>query len=184
MTLIARISRLFKADFHAVLDQVEEPRLLLQQAIREMEEELHAGELRWREMAVEREGLNTRQQTLQRAVTDMDEELDLCFDDGKSELAREIIKRKLQIHYALQQVAARLEAVEKALQESKKALANNRASLESARQKAELFRGPEPHRESSNTSASDRQWAAGEFAVTDSDIEVAFLREKKRRVQA
>ena len=37
MALINRLSRLFKADFHAVLDQIEEPELLLKQAIREME---------------------------------------------------------------------------------------------------------------------------------------------------
>ena len=35
MPLINRISRLFKADFNAVLDNIEEPELLLHQAIRE-----------------------------------------------------------------------------------------------------------------------------------------------------
>ena len=40
MALINRVSRLFRADFHAVLDQIEEPELLLKQAIRDMEDEL------------------------------------------------------------------------------------------------------------------------------------------------
>ena len=40
MALINRVARLFKADFHAVLDQIEEPELLLKQAVREMEDEL------------------------------------------------------------------------------------------------------------------------------------------------
>ena len=40
MTLIARVSRLFRADLHAVLDRVEEPDLVLRQAVREMEEDL------------------------------------------------------------------------------------------------------------------------------------------------
>ena len=44
MALITRISRLFKADFHAVLDQIEEPEQLLRQAIREMEDDLDATE--------------------------------------------------------------------------------------------------------------------------------------------
>jgi phage shock protein A len=38
MALITRLSRLFQADMHAVLDKIEEPELLLRQAIREMEE--------------------------------------------------------------------------------------------------------------------------------------------------
>ncbi len=40
MALITRVSRLFQADFHAVLDRIEEPEVLLRQAVREMEEEL------------------------------------------------------------------------------------------------------------------------------------------------
>jgi len=40
MALINRLSRLFRADFHAVLDQIEEPEALLKQAIRDMEDDL------------------------------------------------------------------------------------------------------------------------------------------------
>ena len=38
MALITRVSRLLRADVHAVLDRLEEPDVLLQQAIRDMEE--------------------------------------------------------------------------------------------------------------------------------------------------
>ena len=40
MALIHRVSRLFRADFNAVLDHIEEPELLLRQSIRDMEDEL------------------------------------------------------------------------------------------------------------------------------------------------
>ena len=40
MALISRVSRLFTADVHAVLDRIEEPEVLLKQAIREMEDEV------------------------------------------------------------------------------------------------------------------------------------------------
>ena len=40
MALITRISRLFQADLHAVLDRIEEPDLLLRQAVREMQDDL------------------------------------------------------------------------------------------------------------------------------------------------
>jgi len=48
MLLISRISRLFRADLHAVLDRIEEPEALLRQAIREMEELLAQDEQRSR----------------------------------------------------------------------------------------------------------------------------------------
>ena len=37
MALVTRLSRLFQADFHAVLDRIEEPDLQLKQAVREMQ---------------------------------------------------------------------------------------------------------------------------------------------------
>ena len=37
MALVTRLSRLFQADFHAVLDRIEEPDLQLRQAVREMQ---------------------------------------------------------------------------------------------------------------------------------------------------
>ena len=40
MALIARVSRLFRADVNAVLDRMEEPEVLLRQALRDMQEAL------------------------------------------------------------------------------------------------------------------------------------------------
>ena len=80
MALITRISRLFKADFHAVLDQVEEPRMLLKQAIREMEDGLSETELRQRHTLSERDELKQRQDELEKALSDIEEELDICFE--------------------------------------------------------------------------------------------------------
>tara|TARA_R110001592_G_scaffold363393_1_gene687182 strand:+ start:25787 stop:26341 length:555 start_codon:yes stop_codon:yes gene_type:complete len=183
MTLISRISRLFKADFHAVLDQVEEPQLLLKQAIREMEEALHAGEMRVREVLVEQEGLKVRHEEMQQALISIDEELDICFQEEKSELARELIKRKLQTQRVIKQIAARLAAAEKNLLESKKVLADNRATLAGARQKAELFTDRFSQRGCEGSPSDQTMWHSGESVISDNDVEVAFLREKKRRAQ-
>ncbi len=40
MALITRLARLFQADVHAVLDRIEEPLVLLQQAVREEDVEV------------------------------------------------------------------------------------------------------------------------------------------------
>ena len=46
MPLVDRVARLFRADLHAVMDRIEEPDVLLRQALREMEEELALGAAR------------------------------------------------------------------------------------------------------------------------------------------
>jgi len=38
MALMTRITHLFKADMHAIIDSIEEPSSVLKQAIREMED--------------------------------------------------------------------------------------------------------------------------------------------------
>ena len=53
MALITRVSRLLRADLHAVLDRVEEPEVLLRQAVREMDAAL--GEDRRRTKLMEHE---------------------------------------------------------------------------------------------------------------------------------
>lgn len=183
MALITRISRLFKADFHAVLDQVEEPYILLKQAVREMEEELNACEIRQRETLVQREDLKARKVEVQQVLSDIDEELDICFEGEKCELARELIRRKLQTQRLSKRVAGRLETLEKGLLKGEKMLADNRAALESARQKAELFRGHSSHKAGDSSYLDDMAWGPTELVVSDNDVEVAFLREKKRRAQ-
>ena len=79
MALITRVSRLFRADIHAVLDRMEEPELLLKQAVREMEQQI----------AGRRHDLGQRLQETQ-------EEMDLCFDTGNESLLRALLKRKLE----------------------------------------------------------------------------------------
>jgi len=73
MALITRISRLFKADFHAVLDQIEEPGQLLKQAIRDMEDELATTEQRITLCAHDQEVLSVRRGELEGSLGEIDE---------------------------------------------------------------------------------------------------------------
>ena len=96
MALINRVSRLFKADFHAVLDHIEEPEQLLKQAIRDMEDDLASTEQRINLCAHEQEALSIRKSELENALAEIDEELDLCFESEKDDLARNLIRKKLE----------------------------------------------------------------------------------------
>ena len=92
MALINRLSRLVKADFHAVLDNIEEPEQLLKQAIRDMEDNLAETEQRILLCANDQEALSVRRMELQNAIDEINAQLDLCFASEKDELARSLIK--------------------------------------------------------------------------------------------
>jgi phage shock protein A len=181
MALINRVSRLFKADFHAVLDQIEEPEQLLKQAIREMEDDLAASEQRIKLCAHDTEALAVRKSELENALAEIDEQLDLCFESEKDDLAKNLIRKKLEAARLLQRLNAKHAANEKYLADQGAILDENRTTLEGLRQKAELFAQRSPVHSSGSSEFDDIAWMAREMTVGDDEIEVAFLREKSLR---
>lgn len=180
MALINRISRLFRADFNAVLDQIEEPGQLLKQAIREMEDELAASQQRIAACAHEQEALGVRRQELETSAGTFGEQLDLCFESGKDDLAKGIIRKKLEAERLLQRLDGKLDANGRFLAGQRKLLADNRATLDGLRQKAELIASHSPPDES-GTCREDIARIAQELRVGDDEVEIAFLREKAAR---
>jgi len=180
MALITRISRLFKADFHAVLDQLEEPGQLLKQAIREMEDELAAADKRVCLCAHEQAALDARRDELERSVQEIDEEMDLCFASNKGELARTLVRKKLEAQRIVKRLNSRHAANDKFLAEQKASLQQNRTTLDGLKQKAEIF--AESAAESGEANPfDDSAWLARDLRVNDEEVEVAFLREQHRR---
>lgn len=175
MALITRLSRLFRADMHAVLDRIEEPQQLLQQAIREMEEALHQEEQQLKLMEHEQGELRRRRQGLEQGLAKSEEELDLCFESNKEELARSIIKRRLETERHGTLLAQKSEALAEQSRQLKPRIEQHRAELQGMRQKAEFL---------SSESPVTTTGPAAEVAIRDDEIEVAFLREKQRRMRS
>jgi len=170
MALITRISRLFTADVHAVLDRIEEPEVVLKQAVREMADEVARGEqhLKW---------LNSEGQQLQQRLSDAKDtlaqingELDLCFDAGEEDLARTLIKRKLVADQQIKQASQQLDALDREHDTVSRLLAEQRQTLTDTQQKAELL-----------VETPSRGFAPTVSGISRDDIEVAFLKEKQRR---
>lgn len=179
MALINRVSRLFTADLHAVLDRIEEPDVLLNQAIREMEEDLAKSEQRLSWLEHESENLASRRKELERLLAEIDDQLGICFDSGEEELARSLIRRKLESERLLKQLAAKIDANKKERDSQQAALDDNRRRLEHMRQKAEVL-GEQRADESQGVDG----WLSRGLTVGDDEVEVAFLREKQRRAKS
>ena len=180
MALINRVSRLFRADFNAVLDRIEEPEQLLRQAIRDMEDELAQCQRRIAACTGDQQHLRDRRQELLDSANGFDAQLDLCFGSGKDELARGIIRRKLETERLLQRLDGRLAANARYLERQSKLLDENRATLDSLRQKAEL--AVADARAGGNfADADDFGRSAGEVRVGEDEVEIAFLREQAAR---
>ena len=181
MALITRISRLFKADFNAVLDQIEEPEQLLRQAIRDMEDDLAGAEQRIALCAHDQESLSARRKELKVAISDIDSELDLCFASKKDDLARGLIRKKLEAERLQKRLDVKHAANERFLSEQRSTLEDNTATLESMRQKSEILAQRAPMQDNGSSEFDDITWMAREMTVGDDEIEIAFLREQEQR---
>ena len=179
MALINRVSRLFRADFNAVLDRIEEPEQVLRQAIRDMEDELADASRRLELVVHEQGALAARRQELEDKVADIDEELDLCFAKQKDELARALVKRKLEAERLLKRLDSKQGANQKRLDQERARIDENRATLDGLKQKAEIFARSGP--EDNESEYDDVGWMSRELSVSDDDVEVAFLREQQAR---
>jgi phage shock protein A len=176
MALINRMSRLFTADVHAVLDRIEEPDVLLRHAVREMEEELARCEQGVKQLQHERDRLADRHRKVQAALAEIDEQVSIAFAASNEELARKLVKRKLETVRLDGHVVERRGAVEKSLSERGTALQEQRERLDVMRQKAELLT------EQPRADAGD-EWGKTSFAVGEDEVEVAFLRERQKRTK-
>jgi phage shock protein A len=175
MALITRISRLFQADFHAVLDRIEEPDIQLKQAIREMQIDLQQSEQRLALLQHESESLSNMISDAKARLGTFDEELDICFSAKKEDLARDLIKRKLETTHQLQSAEKQNAALRSSIQNLELSIEENREQLENMAQKLDLL---VTDMDSGSTYGHLSNSGA---AVRSEEIEIAFLREKQKR---
>ena len=174
MPLLTRLSRLFQADLHAVLDRLEEPKTLLRQAIREMEEALADDTRRLKLLQQEQIQLQHRQQDLDHSLAGIEEELTTCLDAEADELARRLIRRKLEAQRFSSLLAHRRQTLVADLSELTQRCEDNRARLDSLHQQAELLVRDE-------SSPPETGWQQPDFAVREEDVEAALLQAKRQR---
>ncbi len=172
MAIVTRISRLFSADVHAVLDRIEEPAALLKQSLREMEAAVADLRRQLQQREAERSRISQRCAQVDQQIEQINQELDLSFDAENDELIRRCLRRRLlrqRQRAQLEQQATQLDAE---IAELRPRLATRSEQMTELQQKAALFDIPTPESESED---------ADTFAVTEADVDLALLRELQQR---
>ena len=176
MALVNRLTRLFQADFHAVLDRIEDPELQLRQAVREMQLALDQDRQRLKLLQHEAAQIEKAVASAEVTLRNFDEELDICLAAEKDDLARDLVRRKL----AMEKQRRSLEHQAITLEEQQKNLTRqideHGDQLSAMQQKLELLVSDDDHTDS-------RQWPSAD-AIRGEEIEIALLREKERRARA
>ncbi|MGB0133870.1 PspA/IM30 family protein, partial [Dokdonella sp.] len=174
--LISRLTRLFRADAHAVLDRLEEPDILLRQAVREMENEVERNAQALKTLDLDYRHAHVRATELETSIAGISSELDLCFEAGNEKLVRMLLRRRLEGERLLAHLGQRLGRLQSERTERGRTLDEQRQCLESMRQKAAAF-----DVESASSQAETTVWGQPDLNIADSDVDLALLREQQQR---
>lgn len=174
MALIKRVTRLFQADMHAVLDNLEEPDVLLKQSIREMEAALIADQQHCAALEKSLQHLQTQLTQYKQAAQEMESELSICLQNDNDELARGCIKRKLLNERLLQAAARKQQGMQQQVEELRTKISANAQRLDAMRQKQEILAGEQQDSHLAEFGVKDQ------FHISDNEIEVALLKAKQK----
>ena len=183
MALITRISRLFRADFNAVLDRIEEPDVLLKQALREMKENIYSDSHQLKLFINEYSQIEGKIKELDKDVKQINQQLDICFESNETDLARSQIKRKIEIQRYDKHLKYRFSTMDKKITELTSRINENKTRLTVMQQKLELFVNEEAQ------TIGDECFSNSHFnshsnlriIINEDEIEIALLREKQAR---
>jgi len=177
MVLINRITRLFHADVHAVLDRIEEPEALLKQSIREMESALDQDKVLLKRHERECTIIKERMSESSRSREQLKSELDICFNNNNEILARRTIKRKLELLRYNNLLTTKYDTSKKLISDIEKRINENQNKLTTVIQKLEML--------SINTEKNtvDDSYSP-DININEDDIEIEFLREKQTRASS
>ena len=174
MTLFTRLSRLLRADLHAVLDRMEAPDVLLQQGIRDMQTEIDA------RVQLQQQRQQLQQQLYRQCgqwqdwLQQQEAELDLCFGAENDALARTLLRRKLEREQLLEQARQREQDLSRQLEQDAQVLQEQQQALESLRQQAQLYEAGRAEPEGYTDPGVGP-------VVTDADVELELLKAKRAR---
>lgn len=175
MALITRLARLWRADINALLDRLEAPDLVLAQAVREMEQAID-GERRLlaRHMA-DTERLAALEAGCRATLEQTAAALEDCLSEERDDLARALIRRRLETERQRQQIEGRRMRLAGECDQVRRRIAEREARLAGLRARAALVE--DPARESEPEGAP----LAPASAVRDEEVEIALLQAKRLR---
>lgn len=175
MSIVGRMVRLVKADVHGLLDLLEEPEVVLKQALRDMDQVIAEEESKLTELNAERESSERRSQRFRQAIEGTHLKIERALGAADDKIARSMVRRKLELERALQRECDKLSELKAQTERVDAEITRKKEKLEELREKVELFVAPRPG-EARETAIDDPH---APF-VSDDEVD-AVLAELKRQ---
>ena len=139
MAILTRIFRLFKADIHGVMDQIEDQGLLLKQHLRDMEESLVQKETQLKKMGIARDQAQQEFQKGKKEADNLESDLEVAIKKDRDDIARMLIKKLKPLSRIQTERRNHIDLLNHEIGQFKENLEQQRLQYEQLKQKATTY---------------------------------------------
>jgi phage shock protein A len=166
--LLKRITTLFRADTHAVIDALEHPHNQLKQSLREMNKEVEKLASALSEWQRKRDLINQEIQDLVDQHEKINHELDICFSAENEALIRSTLRRRLINEKSHHQASKQLKKTNDHITALQLQHAECQSQYEAILLKANAYLQTDQTRQ-------------GHCDISEDELEIALITEKQKR---
>jgi phage shock protein A len=178
MAILTRIFRLFKADIHGVMDQIEDQGLLLKQHLRDMEEALVLKEAKLKQMCFAKDQARQDHEKGKKESTNLEQNLDVAIRKDRDDIARMLIKKLKPLAHIQSERCGHIDRLNHEIEQFKNDIELQRLQYEQLRQQAaSFFHRTEKQNEDHGWSAM--QAGYGVYGLSDEEVELELLQRKE-----
>ncbi len=147
MSLTTRVKRLIKSDMHALVEGLEEPRWVLAQALRDMEEDLGKieSELGARRAQIDR--IKDRLLSGQAVVSALENDIEFAMEEKREAIAKRLIRKLLVTRKNLEDLTTRGTSLEEDLVTVEEEFRVKKGAYEDIRGRCEVLNLTRPNEE-------------------------------------
>jgi len=179
MGILKRVVTMLKADVHGVLDLLEDPADLCNQAIRDMEIEIEGERERNAQLKVRCQQLRQQREQTEQRVCELNGQIQACLDHTTREFARSLMRKRLEYQRRLEVLIRRSNEEDAQSTLSDQRLKGFEERLAAVREKLELFVERSPYRDARQHNSSE----VSEASVSDAEVEAALRQFEAQAVE-
>jgi phage shock protein A len=178
MPILSRIFRLFKADIHGFMDQIEDQGLLLKQHLRDMEDALVHKEARLKQMCFARDQVRRDYEKGIKESNNLEQDLEVAIRKDRDDIARMLIKKIKPLSHIQSERCSRVDRLNQEIEQFKADFEQRRLQYEQLRQQAaDFFHGTE-------NLSGDHSWPpiqadSDPCILSDEEVELELLQRKE-----
>ena len=178
MGIVTRVIRIFKADVHGVMDQLEDQGLLLKQHLRDMAEALNHKEVKLNKMLVSRKQAQQEYDKYQQQSQALEQDLAVAVRKNKDEIARMLIRKIKPLDSLRDEIADRMRNLDQDISQDREHLDQQRLQYDRLKHRSVDFLNKTPMHDWRNDLAEiDHASKYGE--LSEEEVELELLKRKE-----